>query len=293
VTQQQQQKLPVLAPKKFMPTPYQYHTEVKVEVKSLSSEGYGVAVDLEHPERSILVPKVWPGETVTARIHRNHRGHSDADLVRIDVPSPERITPRCPYFSSCSGCQFQHVPISAQHAWKKRHVLSVLTAAGCDLNSAQICEVASTGSEHTFHYRSKITPQVSYQRKKPTRDLAAAAAAERPLPETYSDRNLKVGFSRIDNRDVLDITECLLATKAVNDQYVAFRKELMATHAQNSSSGAATPVSKKRRRLLSSRLFRDDMSGGGVESDPNAHITQEVGGLRFTYKAGELTDLTS
>lgn len=75
VTHQQQQgqhQQPALAPKNFVATPYRYHAEVKVEVTALSSEGYGVAVDRQHPERTILVPKVWPGETVTVRIFRNN-----------------------------------------------------------------------------------------------------------------------------------------------------------------------------------------------------------------------------
>lgn len=200
--------------------------------------------------------------------------------MRIDTPAPERIAPRCPHFAVCSGCQLQHVPISAQHTWKRQSVLTGLLEAGCDLNNAEIRDVVGSSSEHTFEYRSKITPQMSYHKKIHKNDLTPAARA---LPEKFSDRHLTIGFSRVNSRRVLDIPECLLATKAVNERYNAFRNELIATHEQNCREGVL--ITKKKKRLLSSRLFRDDLRGT-VTSDPNAFVTQVVGGLSFKYKAG-------
>jgi hypothetical protein len=57
------------------------------------------------------------------------------------------------------------------------------------------------------------------------------------------------------------------------------------THEKNSALAVAIPRKKRRMQLLSSQLFRDDLRGS-VHSDPNALITQNVGGLNFTYKAG-------
>ena len=96
----------------------------------------------------------------------------------------------------------------------------------------------------------------------------------------YSDRDLKIGFQRINSRQVLDIPECLLATKAVNEQYRRYREEAINTHEQNGDL-----LFTKKKKLLSSVLFRDDMNGT-VESNPNAYIAQQVNGLHFTYKAG-------
>jgi hypothetical protein len=102
-------------------------------------------------------------------------------------------------------------------------------------------------------------------------------------PEKYSERALRVGFQRVSSRRVLDVHQCLLATPAINTQYSAFRRALAATHEQLSSSGAQ--ITKKKKKLLASQLFRDDLSGA-VHSDPNSVLTQRVGGLSFTYKAG-------
>jgi tRNA/tmRNA/rRNA uracil-C5-methylase (TrmA/RlmC/RlmD family) len=275
-------------PKKFLAVPYPYHAEVKVQVQSLNAQGLGVgvAVDPQHPARTrtIHVPKVWPGEVVIARIYRNVAGSnvSEADLVRVEVPSPERVQPICRYYSSCSGCQLQHVGIEAQHLWKRQQVLDGLKATGCDLSKAELNEVISTAPEHTHAYRSKITPQVSYHK---IRKEDGSLIDRVDDVETYANRALRIGFQIVNSRRVLDIDECILATKDVNDELHSFREKMTRTHEKNSALAVAIPRKKRRMQLLSSQLFRDDLRGS-VHSDPNALITQNVGGLNFTYKAG-------
>ena len=273
-------------PKKFLAVPYPYHSEVQVQVQSLNAQGLGVAVDPQHPARTrtIQVPKVWPGEVVIARIYRNvaMSNVSEADLVRVEVPSPERVQPICRYYSSCSGCQLQHVGIEAQHLWKRQQVLDGLKATGCDLSKAELNEVISTAPEHTHAYRSKITPQVSYHK---IRKEDGSLIDRVDDVETYANRALRIGFQIVNSRRVLDIDECILATKDVNDELHSFREKMTRTHEKNSALAVAIPRKKRRMQLLSSQLFRDDLRGS-VHSDPNALITQNVSGLNFTYKAG-------
>ncbi len=45
-----------------------------------------------------MVPNVAIGELVRCRIYRNHSNYSEADLVEILEPAPERIEARCPLF---------------------------------------------------------------------------------------------------------------------------------------------------------------------------------------------------
>lgn len=64
--------------------------------------------------RVILAPFVLPGET--ARIETREDVH--AGLVEVLTPAPERITPPCPLFTHCGGCQYQHAPYDFQVARK-------------------------------------------------------------------------------------------------------------------------------------------------------------------------------
>ena len=65
-----------------------------------------------------MVPFTLPGERVRARVFRNHKNFSEADLVEVLTPSPHRVTPRCAQFGRCGGCQYQHAPYEFQVARK-------------------------------------------------------------------------------------------------------------------------------------------------------------------------------
>ncbi|CAJ1402893.1 unnamed protein product [Effrenium voratum] len=55
----------------------------------------------------VMVFGALPLELVQLKIVRNFRGRSEARLQRVLEASPERVEPRCPIFSTCSGCQYQ------------------------------------------------------------------------------------------------------------------------------------------------------------------------------------------
>src|SRR6218665_924041 len=82
-------------PKKFVPHPFAYHQEIDVEIQSLTNLGSGVArVD----GWVVFVPFSLPGETVKARVFRNVKNCSHADLISVVKPSPDRVEPGCPLF---------------------------------------------------------------------------------------------------------------------------------------------------------------------------------------------------
>lgn len=59
---------------------------------------------------TVVVPFALPGERIRARIYRNARLHSFADLLEIVKPNPELRDDnlvQCKYFGSCAGCQYQ------------------------------------------------------------------------------------------------------------------------------------------------------------------------------------------
>ena len=65
-------------------------------------------------ERVVMLPYVLPGETVRARVVREHAGFLEARPMEIVQPSPQRIQPACPYFGRCGGCSYQHAEYEFQ-----------------------------------------------------------------------------------------------------------------------------------------------------------------------------------
>jgi 23S rRNA (uracil1939-C5)-methyltransferase len=87
------------------------------KVERLSHEGRGIAhysAELEHPTdkhgKKVFIRYALPGETVEAQITHQAKKLEEADNVRlIGEPNPHRISPACPHFGICGGCNMQHI----------------------------------------------------------------------------------------------------------------------------------------------------------------------------------------
>ena len=69
-------------------------------ITSLGQRGEGLA---EIGGKRVYVPFTLPGEAVDVAVE-GERGR----LLAVITPSPHRITPFCPHFGICGGCQLQH-----------------------------------------------------------------------------------------------------------------------------------------------------------------------------------------
>lgn len=99
--------------------PLAYHQELTLRVESLTNLGMGVCrVDLveEGLERwVVMVPAVVPGETVRVKVFRNHKNYSEADLLEVLEPSPDRVEPTCPVRCWDGVCRKENVLCSFVH----------------------------------------------------------------------------------------------------------------------------------------------------------------------------------
>jgi len=72
--------------------------------------------------RVVFVRHALPGETVELVLTEGADGDRfwRGDAVAVVTPSPDRVTPPCPYAGpdACGGCDFQHVAVPAQRALK-------------------------------------------------------------------------------------------------------------------------------------------------------------------------------
>ena len=160
------------------------------------------------PPRQFVPVPFLPGERVRARVYRNDKNCSCADLVEVLEPSPERVEPRCPVFGYCGGCQYQHLNYEAQLKWKTEQVADLLRLqAGLELpvNPA-------IPSPVTYGYRSKITPHFH-------------------KPKDAKIGN--IGFLKVGSRsEVCDIRQCPIAMDELNEALPAVRKSVHAAAAQ-------------------------------------------------------------
>jgi 23S rRNA (uracil1939-C5)-methyltransferase/tRNA (uracil-5-)-methyltransferase len=234
--------LSVSKKKTFSSTPFAYHQEVELTVSTLTNLGLGlgrVALAGEaEPRWVVMVAFALPGERVRARVYRNHANYSEADLVEVLAPSPERVAPPCAVFGRCGGCQYQNLRYGEQLAWKRRQVAELLEhMAGLTLEVAPVI-----GSPRPFGYRSKITPH---------------------FHGPQEGRDLAIGFLRQGTRfDIVDVPRCEIATEAINARLAVVRAEVRRRAALGEFERGATLI------------FRD--AGGVVATDHADRVTEEV-----------------
>ncbi|MGP3593427.1 23S rRNA (uracil(1939)-C(5))-methyltransferase RlmD [Vagococcus sp. WN89Y] len=89
--------------------------KVTVTVNDLDPFGQGVA---RHNGKALFVPGLLPGETAEITLTEDKRQYARGEVQRRLNDSPERVTPRCPHFGVCGGCQQQHASIALQQRSK-------------------------------------------------------------------------------------------------------------------------------------------------------------------------------
>jgi 23S rRNA (uracil1939-C5)-methyltransferase len=88
----------------------------QLKIEKLVYGGEGLS---RGPEGVVLVPFTLAGETVEASVGAQEKGVLRGTLVHIEEPSPDRVEPRCEYFTHCGGCHYQQGSYEAQLGAKR------------------------------------------------------------------------------------------------------------------------------------------------------------------------------
>ncbi len=185
-------------PKKFVPHPFAYHEEIELRIDSLTNLGAGVGrID----GWVVFVPFALPGERVKARVFRNDKNFSQADLVEVLEPSPDRVEPGCPIFGTCGGCQYQHLAYPKQLDWKTRQVGELLKHMAGTEFPVNPC----LSSHQIWNYRSKITPHF-----------------DRPRDGEIGP----IGFLAFGRRSLVDVPQCPIAMDEINAALPEIRADI-------------------------------------------------------------------
>jgi 23S rRNA (uracil1939-C5)-methyltransferase len=135
---------------------------MKLTIEKVIYGGQGLArmpaEDAASGGLSVFVPFTLPGEIVEAEITQEHRGYSVAAVRQIMESSEFRVTPPCPWFATCGGCQLQHGAYSYQVELKREMLRESLTRAGLRGDS-DLPEITTLTGE-PLRYRNRIRLQM-------------------------------------------------------------------------------------------------------------------------------------
>ena len=147
----------------------------------------------------VFVPFTAVGEEVEVEITEVKKNFARGKLRRVITPAPQRVTPECPYFGGCGGCQYQHLAYAAQLELKHKQVADLFERIGKFPGAVVRPTVPCP---QPYHYRNRI--MIRSQWNKP-------------------EQKLNIGYLRGDCGLVEDITSCHIAEPALNAEILRVR----------------------------------------------------------------------
>ena len=132
-----------------------------------------------------FIPNTLPGESVDIEIVKSTKKYIEGKVLNYLTKSKKRINPKCPYFSSCGGCQFLNIDILEESKYKTNKVKS-LVKKFTNLDNSIVKDCITLNE---YGYRNKITLHV---------------------------RNKKLGFYKEKTNELVEINRCLLVNDRIN-----------------------------------------------------------------------------
>ena len=136
----------------------QINDRLTCKIEDIAFGGQGVA---KSDGMVIFVPFTIPGETVEIQITDIKKDFAIGKAIQVCTPSEQRIEPRCPYFTVCQGCAYQHMQYTEECKWKTKQVKDIFERIGGfpDPPIEKACP-----SPQEFQYRNKVRGLVCSQR---------------------------------------------------------------------------------------------------------------------------------
>ncbi|MGE5325685.1 MAG: class I SAM-dependent RNA methyltransferase [Deltaproteobacteria bacterium] len=160
---------------------------------------YGGEALGHHEGRTVLVPRVLPGELVEVEETRTAKGVTRARPLRIVTVAPDRVEPPCRYFGECGGCHYQHVNIDRQPEHKREILRETLRRIGKIVWENEIPVHAS----NPWNYRNQAQFKISH-------------TAERT----------ELGFYAAESHRLVPVDECKILSPRLNAAISALRAEV-------------------------------------------------------------------
>ncbi len=165
---------------------YKKNDRVTVEITDIGSQGEGIG----RAEGFLLFVKdAVPGDLVEAKIVKCKKNYAYARVEKVVKPSPFRVTPKCPVYRQCGGCQLQAFSYEKQLEYKLQKIRGhLIHIGGFDPEWIDAHIEPMVGMEEPYRYRNK---------------------AQYPVG-TDKEGGLVTGFYAGRTHDIIPNTDCLL-----------------------------------------------------------------------------------
>lgn len=169
---------------------------VQVNIRNIAVGGAGVGeVHAQTNGKDDLlgiaafVPFSIPGEQVSAHVTLKKKQYIETQLLQVEKESPLRVVAPCKYFSTCGGCELQHISYDGQLELKHRMIEGALRSGRVPQPVIDTLLPVIPGD--AFGYRRRVTLHI--------------------------DASGSVGFYRPNSRAVVAIQSCPISVPLIEE----------------------------------------------------------------------------
>ncbi len=170
-------------------------TPVEAVITGYAHDGRGIA----HVDgKVVFITGALKGETVRFIYLTKCNKYSEAYVIEVLNPAPERVTPLCPHFGTCGGCNLQHLSSDSQVALKQHLLLE------------------------QFEHIGKITPETIAD---PLRSPVTGYRHKARLGVRYvlKKQIALVGFRELRSRFLAELQQCPILDPRIGQNIMALR----------------------------------------------------------------------
>ena len=84
--------------------------------------------------KNVFIPYGIPGEVYDVEITDSKRDYDECKIKKIIKQSENRVTPPCPYYEKCGGCNMLHISADAQRAYRKDILIDIFNQNNIDIS---------------------------------------------------------------------------------------------------------------------------------------------------------------
>ena len=125
----------------------------ELEITDMGVDGEGIG---HYEGMTFFVKDALIGDVIRARAVKLKKNYGYARVEEILAPSADRVTPRCPLYRRCGGCQIQALSYEKQLEFKENKVRNNLMRIGA-FSKEEIDTVMEpiVGMDEPYRYRNK------------------------------------------------------------------------------------------------------------------------------------------
>ena len=173
--------------------------EFRAKVRDLSSQGLGI---VDHPPGKVFfVPGAWEGDEGVFRIESEKKRYGHARLVKLETPSPSRITPACPHqgfdVGDCGGCPWMIASYDEQIVVKTKLVHQAMKRSKILIDPEAIKSTWASPKSLGFRNRAQ-----------------------------FKTDGKKLGYVSAGSHEIANIEDCLILNEKCRDHLATLRAQL-------------------------------------------------------------------